>query len=79
MKESSAMENVDWPSLHHIPEPVKAIIARFYSLVDSSDPNSSRELAETVFMPDGEFVVNKRSMQGPQGRSSPRSRGRMVN
>lgn len=59
------MDEAEWPT-QPIPEPVKDIIARFYALVDSSEPDCSSELANNVFTPDGEFVVNKRAMRGAE-------------
>lgn len=59
------MEEAEWPS-QPIPEPVKRLVARFYSLVDSTASNAGQELADTVFTRDGEFVVNKRSMKGSE-------------
>jgi hypothetical protein len=60
------MEAVEWPTHVPIPQPVKDIIARFYLLVDSNDPQDAQELADEVFTPDGRFVVNKRVLKGPE-------------
>ena len=57
------MDEVEWPS-QPVPQTVKDLVARFYTLVDSDEPCCGRELADTVFAEDGEFVVNKRSMKG---------------
>ncbi|TKA65757.1 hypothetical protein B0A55_10836 [Friedmanniomyces simplex] len=43
---------------------MKRLLTRFYTLIDAATPESSEQLANQVFSEDGEFVVNKRRMQG---------------
>ena len=64
------MENAEWPDTP-VAGPVKRLIARFYELVDSTDPESSERLANTVFAEDGKFVINKREMVGRDGGLTP--------
>jgi len=59
-------DEVEWPS-QPIPQPVKDIIARFYSLLDSPDPSSSYGLTTTVLTPDAIFIINKRELKGVKG------------
>ena len=66
MDSTGDMENAEWPSTP-VAESVKKLIARFYELVDSTDPESSEKLANTVFVEDGKFVINKREMVGRDG------------
>ncbi|KAK4549646.1 hypothetical protein LTR36_004947 [Oleoguttula mirabilis] len=71
------MEEAEWPS-QPVPEAIKELIARFYSLVDSSDPSCCEGLANTVFTQDGEFLVNKRSMKGAEQIAKWRTGGESV-
>ncbi|KAK6434552.1 hypothetical protein LTR95_009263 [Oleoguttula sp. CCFEE 5521] len=53
-----------WPP-QPVPESVKALLAKFYTCVDSlHDPNSNTILADEVFHPDGVFQINKRVIRG---------------
>nr|OQO31936.1 hypothetical protein B0A51_00276 [Rachicladosporium sp. CCFEE 5018] len=53
-----------WP-FQPIPEPVKALLAKFYACVDApQDPNSNSILANEVFHPDATFQINKRIIRG---------------
>ncbi|OCL08726.1 hypothetical protein AOQ84DRAFT_388639 [Glonium stellatum] len=54
----------EWPSTP-IPEPIKHLLNKFYSLGDQKSDDASRQLGEDVFTPTGQIVVNKRTINGP--------------
>ncbi|KAI7514883.1 hypothetical protein KC347_g156 [Hortaea werneckii] len=59
------MEDLPWPS-QPVPEPVKKLILRFYTSIDSHGPHASYKLASKVFTADGELIINKRIWSGSE-------------
>ncbi|RMZ32461.1 hypothetical protein D0859_03422 [Hortaea werneckii] len=59
------MEDLPWPS-QPVPEPVKKLILRFYTSIDSHGPHASYKLASKVFTADGELIINKRVWTGSE-------------
>ncbi|KAI7233892.1 hypothetical protein KC330_g5127 [Hortaea werneckii] len=59
------MEDLPWPP-QPVPEPVKKLILRFYTSIDSHGPHASYKLASKVFTADGELIINKRVWSGSE-------------
>ena len=57
----------EWPSTP-VPEPIKHLLSRFYSLGDQKPSEDvGRQMGEDVFTPTGQIVVNKREINGTAG------------
>lgn len=56
--------STEWPSTP-VPEAIKNLLSRFYSLGDSNSDDAGRRLGEEVFTATGQIVVNKRTIDGP--------------
>jgi hypothetical protein len=56
----------EWPSTP-IPEPIRHLLNRFYSLGDQNSDDVGRQLGEDIFTPTGQIVVNKRKINGAAG------------
>lgn len=62
------MDNAAWPS-QTVPDPIKDLVAHFYSIVDSEGTNTGVKLAEDIFTDDGELIINKRNWVGSDSTS----------
>lgn len=61
-----AASNIEWPSLP-LSESLKALVIKFYEVVDSRVEGAPRRLATEVFSPTGEIFVNRRKVIGTEG------------
>ncbi|TKA27157.1 hypothetical protein B0A50_04494 [Salinomyces thailandicus] len=71
------MDNAAWPS-QTVPDPIKDLVAHFYSIVDSEGTNTGVKLAEDIFTDDGELIINKRNWVGSDSISEWRAGGESV-
>lgn len=63
----NAFDSTIWPPTPISPE-VKALLARFFDLVDAQDPEGSgKRLAEEVFTEDGTLMTANGTFQGKSG------------
>ena len=65
---STALERTGWPDTPIEPE-VKDLIALFFRLVDLSDNEAGRQLAEDVFTADGNMITANGAFDGEAGAS----------
>ena len=63
-----ALQETEWPSSIPVPSPIKHLLARFFEVGDSKSDDAGRVLAEEIFAHDGKIVVNKRAMDGAEGK-----------
>jgi hypothetical protein len=67
--------NIQWPSAT-FPQSTKTLLANFFALVESKDPDSGEHIAHEIFTPDGVTKSGAMVYKGTKGPSSspPKSR-----
>jgi hypothetical protein len=58
--------NTEWPS-PAMAEPVKALINNAFEIADSKTEDSGKRMAQEIFSPIGQMVVNKQKFTGWNG------------
>jgi hypothetical protein len=66
----SALGQTEWPATP-VPQPIKQLLGSFFDLGDSKSEDAGRRLADEIFTPEGQIVVNKRTIKGAKGRYLP--------
>lgn len=61
-----ATPNIEWPE-PPIPEPIKALVAKFFDVADSRAEGAAQRLGTEIFAPTGEIVTNRRKVSGTEG------------
>ena len=61
-----ALEHIQWPSTP-VPDPIKQLLARFFTVGDSKADDAGQILGSEIFMSDGQIVVNKKVINGAEG------------
>jgi hypothetical protein len=62
----SALAQTEWPATP-VPQPIKQLLGSFFDLGDSKSEDAGRRLVDEIFMPEGQIVVNKRTISGAEG------------
>lgn len=62
----SSLDNI-WPS-QRVPEPVKQLIKKFFSIVDSKSHTSGEQLADSVFSSEGQMKNGAKVFSGRDGK-----------
>jgi hypothetical protein len=63
---AARIAQTSWPWIG-IPSPVKSLLDRFVTILDSNTPDAGWELANTIFTPTGIFFTLGRTFNGHGG------------
>ncbi len=62
----SALAQTEWPTTP-VPQSIKQLLGSFFELGDSKSEDAARRLADEIFTPEGQIMVNKRTINGAKG------------
>ncbi|KIW50354.1 hypothetical protein PV05_11950 [Exophiala xenobiotica] len=65
----SALAQTEWPTTP-VPQSIKQLLGSFFELGDSKSEDAARRLADEIFTPEGQIMVNKRTINGAKEISS---------
>lgn len=60
-------ESTEWPTAAEVPQAIRDLIDRFYSLLDDDRPEVGATLADEVFTPDGVAYFGGAAFHGISG------------
>lgn len=63
-------ESTEWPTAAEVPQAIRDLIDRFYSLLDDDRPEVGATLADEIFTPDGVAYFGGQPSTGSAGMSS---------